>query len=122
MSVVRRSGASKQASMSRLAGEEYQKYASQGYDALSAPGGSYDRTDPDGRKATFTVTVNNDCNDGALPPNGFQAKPLDATQACCPNGRCCKALLVNMAWVDTSRPNKPTVNETYSGFVTKSCP
>ena len=124
----RRSAASKHASMTRLASEEYQRYVRQGYDSLVAPGGFYDRADPDGRMGRFTVTVNPNCSDPFLPDSSIRRANLPsgatASQACCPGNLCCKALLVQMEWTDTLSPIKPSpvVREQYFGFVTKSCP
>ena len=115
----RRTGASKHSAMTRLASEEYQLYVRRGYDALVAPGAGYSRTDPDGRKADFAITVSDDCN-SVLP----LPRKLATTQACCPGGVCCKYLTVAMDWIDTSSPSvpHPHMTETYTGYVTKSCP
>ncbi len=115
----RRNASGKHASMTRLAGEEYQRFVRQGYDALVAPVGLYPRTDPDGRQAYFTVTVNDDCNSLLAGPRQFPAN-----QTCCAHNLCCKFLTVKMLWVDTLSPSvpHPTMTETYTGYVTKSCP
>ena len=76
----RRNASGKHASMTRLAGEEYQRFVRQGYDALVAPVGLYPRTDPDGRQAYFTVTVNDDCK---TSPKGSVCDT--ATNACSPS-------------------------------------
>lgn len=115
----RRTGASKHSAMTRLASEEYQRFVRQGYNALVAPGVAYTRSDPDGRAAQFTVSVNTDCN-SVLP----LPRRLATGQTCCPGGLCCKYLTVSMDWVDTSSPSVPHPHmvETYTGYVTKSCP
>lgn len=131
MSTRRRAITSKHVSMTRLANQEYQRYLLMGYDALRVvPSTSFVRFDADGRKAWFEVAVTDNCSAPItlagsatpLPTSALVTNPLSNVQTCCTGGVCCKALALQMQWLDTTKaPPHPWVTETYTGFVTKSC-
>ena len=117
---TRRSVASVRAVTGRLAFDEYTRYMQRGHRAMPPPG-TYTRTavDPLGREVVFTTTVFSDCN--AITDTSFVSDPLPTgAQQCCPGGVCCIGVRI-VARSTAQGAGRVTIEDTYTGFVTRSC-